>query len=129
MKKSLELIFVALISIVVALSFVPSATKVIDKVNPWSNGFDNTFGCNTEDITNMYAEYVEQWKKEISDSFDFAEEKIYNVKPNPDDIDGPNPDPDKCACKGSGWITHGDGHKTPCPYHAKQMKPLLISEE
>lgn len=129
MKKSLEIFFVALISISIVLSFFPSATKVIDKVNPWSNGFDNTFGCNTEDITNMYVEYVEQWKKEINDSFDFAEEKIYNVKPNPDDIDGPNPDPDKCACKGSGLITHGDGHKTPCPYHAKQMKPLLISEE
>lgn len=26
-------------------------------------------------------------------------------------------DTDKCcgACKGTGFITHGDGHKTPCP--------------
>jgi len=130
MKKSLELFFVALISISVVLSFFPSATKVVDNVNPWSNGFNNTFGCNTEDITNMYAEYVEQWKKEISNAFDLAEVKIYNIKPNPDDIVGPHPDPDKCVCKGSGWITHGDGHKTPCPYHAKKInKPLLILEE
>tara|TARA_Y100000296_G_C5179860_1_gene263101 strand:- start:21855 stop:22580 length:726 start_codon:yes stop_codon:yes gene_type:complete len=36
----------------------------------------------------------------------------------PDD-QPPKPDPDanKCACKGTGNITHGDGHVTPCPYH------------
>jgi len=33
---------------------------------------------------------------------------------------GPNPDINKCACKGTGSITHGDGHKTPCPYHSKK---------
>ena len=28
----------------------------------------------------------------------------------------PGPTPDKCArCKGTGWITHGDGYKIPCP--------------
>ena len=28
----------------------------------------------------------------------------------------PNPQPEKCPrCGGAGWITHGDGHKTPCP--------------
>jgi hypothetical protein len=28
----------------------------------------------------------------------------------------PGPTPDKCGrCKGTGWITHGDGHRTPCP--------------
>ena len=31
----------------------------------------------------------------------------------------PNPDPLKCPCKGTGDITHGDGHITPCPYHQK----------
>jgi hypothetical protein len=35
----------------------------------------------------------------------------------PDDTPKPHPDVDKCACKGTGVITHGDGHKTPCPYH------------
>lgn len=30
---------------------------------------------------------------------------------------GPAPEPEKCcdACKGTGYITHGDGHRTPCP--------------
>jgi len=30
---------------------------------------------------------------------------------------GPTPEPlAKCTlCKGTGWITHGDGHRTPCP--------------
>lgn len=29
----------------------------------------------------------------------------------------PAPEPEKCcdACKGTGYITHGDGHRTPCP--------------
>jgi len=28
----------------------------------------------------------------------------------------PGPSPAKCfRCNGTGWITHGDGHKTPCP--------------
>ena len=40
----------------------------------------------------------------------------------PDDSPAPHPDVDKCACKGTGFITHGDGHKTPCPYHAKSAE-------
>ena len=32
------------------------------------------------------------------------------------DGQSPAPTPDKCLrCGGDGWITHGDGHKTPCP--------------
>lgn len=29
----------------------------------------------------------------------------------------PGPTPGKCCgeCKGTGWIVHGDGHRTPCP--------------
>ena len=31
------------------------------------------------------------------------------------DVPAP-PAPERCPrCNGSGWITHGDGHKTPCP--------------
>jgi len=30
-----------------------------------------------------------------------------NVVPNPDDVEE--------GCDGSGWIIHGDGHRTPCP--------------
>ena len=35
----------------------------------------------------------------------------------PDPTPGPTPPrPDVCPdCKGTGWIVHGDGHRTPCP--------------
>jgi hypothetical protein len=36
-----------------------------------------------------------------------------DVKPNP------QPQP-ACPCNGTGFITHGDGHKTPCPCPAGQ---------
>ena len=35
----------------------------------------------------------------------------------------PDPDPAKCPCKGTGIITHGDGHTTECPYHGADTKP------
>jgi len=37
----------------------------------------------------------------------------------------PNPDVNKCVCEGSGVITHGDGHTTPCPYHSKSEQPKV----
>ena len=58
---------------------------------------------------------------QTNEAFDLAEEKILGVKPTPDDTpSGPDPDPDKCICGGTGKITHGDGHQTDCPYHAKK---------
>ena len=35
----------------------------------------------------------------------------------PEPTPGPKPPkPDVCPdCKGTGWIVHGDGHRTPCP--------------
>ena len=46
----------------------------------------------------------------------FVEEE---VKPNIPDL-VPNEDPAKCPCKGTGKITHGDGHQTDCPFHGNQ---------
>lgn len=91
------------------------------KDNSWSNGFNHSFGCqgcSTDDIANMYKGYIDEWKTSIAKSFDSAETKVFNKSPNPD-IVGPDPDPKKCVCKGSGIIVQGDGHKTPCPYHGK----------
>ena len=53
------------------------------------------------------------------ESFEKAEKKIYiTVVPvNPDD--GTHEDPKKCICRGTGIITHGDGHTSPCPFHGK----------
>ncbi len=58
---------------------------------------------------------------ETNASFDLAEQKILGSKPDiPDDTPvGPHPDKDKCICRGTGVITHGDGHTTDCPYHSK----------
>lgn len=47
----------------------------------------------------------------------------------PDDIPKPDPDPAKCACRGTGVITHKDGHATPCPYHARQEESVTVTEE
>ena len=46
-----------------------------------------------------------------------------------DSVDQVDPDPDKCVCKGTGWITHGDGHKTACPYHSKSAEPAAVDPQ
>ena len=46
--------------------------------------------------------------------------KVKEVKIIPDDEPlGPDPDPEKCICKGTGKIVQGDGHVSDCPYHSK----------
>lgn len=49
-----------------------------------------------------------------------AENKILGDTPVvPDDTpSGPDPDPKKCICQGTGKIVQGDGHVSPCPYHS-----------
>lgn len=123
MKKYLEITFVVIVAIAVAMAVLSKNSN-----GKWSTGFSNGFGCNTEDITNMYADYIEIWKKDIGEAFDKAEAKIIDVAP--DEIVGPHPDPKKCICQGSGIIVHGDGHKTICPYHGKKQTslPRIIEE-
>ena len=59
---------------------------------------------------------------ETSVMFDLAEENVLKIKPTPDDEpNGPHPDVNKCICKGTGIITHGDGHTTDCPYHKREV--------
>lgn len=135
MKKYADLLIVSLISVCVTLSIVNLQTKVVDGGKPDSfQCNEDCFGCQTEDITNMYAGYIEDWKKQISSAFDEAEIKVFNVKPTPD-IVGPHEDPDKCICKGTGVIVQGDGHKTVCPYHGSKFgekieyKSLMILEK
>lgn len=43
-----------------------------------------------------------------------------DVKPDVPDL-VPHEDPDKCPCRGTGVITHGDGHKTECPFHGSEQ--------
>jgi len=55
----------------------------------------------------------------VEQSFAEAEADILQIDPvDPDTPSGPDPDPEKCICKGTGKIIQGDGHVTPCPYHA-----------
>tara|TARA_R110000765_G_scaffold159315_2_gene263086 strand:- start:366 stop:896 length:531 start_codon:yes stop_codon:yes gene_type:complete len=76
----------------------------------------------TKDLTN---DEVGTIIKNTVAAFDLAETKILEVKPDiPDDTpDGPHPDVNKCVCRGTGKITHGDGHQTDCPYHGKDVVP------
>jgi len=50
---------------------------------------------------------VDQYEKGIKTAFDQAEKQVFDT-----DV---NPDPETELCDGSGWITHGDGHRTKCP--------------
>ena len=58
----------------------------------------------TEAITNMYADYIDEWKMLISKSFDSAEMQVFDDKPIPDVVGPDLPDPKKCGSGGSGWI-------------------------
>jgi len=76
----------------------------------------------TEDVTNMYASYVEEWQTVAKSSFDNAEKEIFKSNPQPSpDVVGPHPDSAKCICKGTGKIVQGDDHTTPCPYHGGEQ--------
>ena len=122
MKKYYDIIIISLISIAVSISVVNfySTALAPKDTSPWSNGLNNGFGLQTNDIANMYTNYIDQWKKEVSKAFDEAEIKVFNKTPIPDVI-GVHEDPAKCICKGTGVIVQGDNHKTPCPYHSKQF--------
>ena len=114
MRKHVQTLFIIVVTILGTLVCVDAF-----KSKKSNSGFNTGFGCATEDITDMYADYIFEWKLLISKAFDSAEMKVFGDKPTPD-IVGPHPDPDKCICGGKGVIIQGDGHKTVCPYHGKK---------
>ncbi len=125
-ERKLNVVFTSIV-LVASLFLFLSSDKVADTVRGFDNSFNNSFsnsGCSTEDITNMYADYIEEWKLGISQAFDEAEHEIYGE----DEVVGPHPDPNKCICGGSGVIVHGDGHKTVCPYHGKKTMNNILKE-
>jgi hypothetical protein len=81
-----------------------------------------------DNILSMYSSLVKQWKEDIANAFDMAEKEVYNVVPSPNNEPVPDPDPKKCACKGTGKIVQGDGHVTPCPYHSSSAAPSATVE-
>jgi len=79
-----------------------------------------------KDLTN---DEIKSIISKVEQSFMSAEQKILGTKPIvPDDNPlGPDPDPEKCVCKGTGKIIQGDGHVSPCPYHSVKESKNLCS--
>jgi hypothetical protein len=66
---------------------------------------------------------------ETSEAFDVAQAKVFNIFPDDDDEPlGPDPDVNKCICKGTGKIVQGDGHTTDCPYHSVSSPAPVVNE-
>ena len=82
-------------------------------------GFKIYQNYSRKDLTNTDVESIMTTAEQ---SFIKAEAVVFKGGPvDPDDTPiGPNPDPDKCICKGTGKIVQGDGHVTDCPYHKKE---------
>jgi len=72
-------------------------------------------------LTNDQADVI---IKQVEDAFDQTEKDILGKPVVPDDTpSGPDPDPKKCICKGTGKIVQGDGHVSRCPYHGSKEEP------
>ena len=62
-------------------------------------------------------------------AFDIAQAKVFNIVPDDDDEPlGPDPDVNKCICRGTGKIAQGDGHTTDCPYHSVSSPAPVVNE-
>lgn len=119
MRRFLEFALVGILVVVVGASFLNKEEVPVNST---------TYATPDDSIAIMYEGYVEQWKKDVTYSFNTAEKEVYGTDPVPVPV-GPDPDPDKCICKGTGVIKQGDGHVTPCPYHGKQfVNPLLLEK-
>ena len=65
MRKYLELAFISVISIAATIIVLDNKPSVID-------GGNAEYGCSTEEITNMYENYIEKWKADVKIAFDKA---------------------------------------------------------
>jgi hypothetical protein len=64
------------------------------------------------------------------EAFSESEASVLKVVPDEDeDVLGPDPDPEKCICKGTGKIVQGDGHVSDCPYHSKKSETTKDCKE
>ena len=64
------------------------------------------------------------------EAFSESEASVLKVVPDEDeDVLGPDPDPEKCICKGTGKIVQGDGHVSDCPYHSKKSEATKYCKE
>lgn len=72
--------------LLLAVTFMPTSI-------PFSNGGDSEYEFDHLSNEGYIAYVVNSWEPESE-----------------------KPAVTECECKGTGTITHGDGHKTPCPY-------------
>lgn len=68
-----------------------------------------------------------------SEAFDIAQAKVFNVIPDDDDEPlGPDPDVNKCICKGTGQYERpdlpGSGKMVDCPYHSVSSPAPVANE-
>ena len=68
----------------------------------------------------LLANETVNYRPETSTSF----AKVILTDPN-----NPEPNPDTCPCEGTGYIIHGDGHKTECPCGPGCDCPIPSGEE
>lgn len=77
---------------------------------------NETSGLTFDDIQSIIVETEEGFVK--------AENEILGEgpapPPEPNEPTGPDPDVNKCICKGTGKIIQGDGHVSKCPYHGSK---------
>tara|TARA_Y100000004_G_scaffold192927_1_gene254363 strand:- start:128 stop:460 length:333 start_codon:yes stop_codon:yes gene_type:complete len=89
--------------------------------------------CNTQQEygSNQYENSISESVDSVVEAFEEAEKNVYDKIPViPDDKPlGPDPDINKCACKGTGRIVHGDGHVTKCPFHLTELLIRNYEEE
>lgn len=62
------------------------------------------------------------------EAFSESEASVLKIVPDDEPL-GPDPDPEKCICKGTGKIVQGDGHVSDCPYHSKKSEASKECED
>ena len=95
----------------ILLSFIALQNIDVDK-------FNFSTDTPTENVVNTT---VQEFHPLVKTAFNEAEKKFLDVEI--DEPEGMHPDADKCICKGTGVIVHGDGHRTSCDYHGKREEP------
>lgn len=73
---------------------------------------------------------VTEIRKVVVEAINKVEKVLLGDKPNPKPKP---PEPNKCPCNGTGYITHGDGHKTVCPVcngkGSGDKKPTIVQSK
>lgn len=72
---------------------------------------------------------VTELRKVVVEAINKVEKVLLGDRPDPKPKP---PEPNKCPCNGTGYITHGDGHKTVCPVcngKGKAQEPATVTQK